>query len=183
VRLSRFLTSILLASACATVQAPLATYSEPEPVESDLDVVTVWDAAVDAATQYHLPILTLARESGYMATDRVLLPEPAGGAWWDCGLAPDSERAPQWYNPFDSLPVSEGGRAIAPSLVSGIVAVAIVPRHGVGGMASRVRVTVSALQFEGSSNAFVVLCTSRGTFEAGFAATIVQRARELKAPG
>jgi hypothetical protein len=180
----RFAATIVLVTltACGSQpRRPPQAYPEPAPVRSDLAAGTLWSAAVDVATQARLPLGTFARESGYLAADRAPLPEPAVGEWWDCGDLPRGHAVPvwRWFDERDSLPPDS--TMLAPGVVSGVVAIAIVPL-GRQGATSHVRVTVSALEVRPSTGAWPQPCTSKGGFETMLAERIVARARELRAP-
>ena len=77
---------IALSIGCARVKPPLPR--EPGVATAvEASRAKTWDALIDVFAEYNLPLRTLERASGYLATDPLPISEIGGAQFSDCGTA------------------------------------------------------------------------------------------------
>jgi hypothetical protein len=64
------------------------------PVAVRAPIDRAWNAAVDAFANHNIPIRTIERSSGLIATDALTVSDPAAFEWADCGAAGSKRWAP-----------------------------------------------------------------------------------------
>ena len=140
-----------LATGCGSKSVWVApeAYAVADPVVVATVPDSMWPAIIDVVTELELEIELISRASGYLKTDRIVVPFREDH--WDCGHFLENSRS----EPY------------APKQVEAEIGIAIVP---LGDGQSRLQATTYLLNES---------CVSRGVFEAELLDSIVTRWKEL----
>jgi hypothetical protein len=129
-----------------------------------------WDAVIDLFAERNIPIRTMERASGFIATEQLSVNAEEGLRWADCGKA-------KW--PFGGKRRDKEGKEVDYSRIAPDQAIYNVLVRG-DSAESRVKVTV-LWQYAGINGRRAVECSTKGVWEWEMESTIQQRA-ETRAP-
>ena len=76
---------LFVLTACVTTQAPAATPVPLVATEVAAPAARTWDAVIDVFAERNIPILSMDRSSGFVATDALVVRKYSGGRLAQCG--------------------------------------------------------------------------------------------------